>query len=106
MEVVYAKRSIVYALLFLVLPVLALQLPGRVAPPPVVTQAVRPTLRPIVTQPLPSSRKPWTLDSARAALECEPDDPFVQYVVLQLARQEGKLADVIKTAPFGRLNRP
>jgi hypothetical protein len=38
----------------------------------------------------------WTLDQARAHLRLYPHDAYVEYVALQLARREGKVADVAR----------
>jgi hypothetical protein len=44
----------------------------------------------------------WTLDEARDHLRFHPRDAYVQYLALQLARREGKLAEV--AAEIGRRN--
>ncbi len=42
----------------------------------------------------PRSKNAWTLDEALHALKLSPRDTYLQYVVLQLARREGKLEQV------------
>lgn len=42
----------------------------------------------------PKTRHAWTLEEATGRLHLAPDDAYLQYVVLQLARNEGKLDDV------------
>jgi hypothetical protein len=42
----------------------------------------------------PKTRQAWTLDEATAQLRLAPEDVYLQYVVLQLARGEGKLDEV------------
>ena len=61
----------------------------------------------IATQPARTDEKPakkkskraWTLEEARAALALDPHDPYLQYVVLQLARREkpNKLDEVAES---------
>jgi hypothetical protein len=41
----------------------------------------------------PRSKNAWTLDEARAQLKLNPRDPYLQYVVLQLARREARAQD-------------
>jgi hypothetical protein len=41
------------------------------------------------------SRQAWTLDEALAQLSVYPQDAYLQYVALQLARRAGRLPDVI-----------
>ena len=43
---------------------------------------------------LPKSPQAWTLDEARQQIHLNPDDAYLQYVALQLARQEGKAPEV------------
>jgi hypothetical protein len=40
------------------------------------------------------TRQAWTLDEALAALALQPRDAYLQYVVLQLARRDGRFDDV------------
>jgi len=42
----------------------------------------------------PKTPQAWTLDEAVQALRFDPDDVYLQYVVLQLARNEGRLDEV------------
>jgi hypothetical protein len=42
----------------------------------------------------PAQRGAWTLDQALSHLKLYPHDAYVQYVALQLARREGKVAEV------------
>jgi hypothetical protein len=100
MEVLSAKRWIIYAVLCLLLPLSLLWLPRLHTPEPTAPPREKPQANPFsVTKPLPSSRNPWTLAEARQALKRQPDDAYLQYVVLQLARQEGRLDDVIDDVP-------
>jgi hypothetical protein len=38
----------------------------------------------------------WTLDAALAQMRLNPQDTYLQYVVLQLARREGRFAEVVQ----------
>lgn len=104
MQAITAKR-IVIAVLCLLLPLALLALP-RSRRRPVQQTATAPPTVPSVTKPLAGSRNPWTLAEARAALKRHPDDGYLQFVVLQLARQEGRLAEVRHDIPlFGSHDR-
>lgn len=50
------------------------------------------------------SAKPWTLEEARQELNLYPQDTYLQYVALQLARNEGKQDEVARQ--IRDLNRP
>ena len=39
---------------------------------------------------------PWTFDEAVARLSLSPRDPYLQYVVLQLGRREGREKDAVE----------
>jgi hypothetical protein len=56
-------------------------------------------LQPARTDEKPEAEKKrgWTLAEARAALALQPHDPYLQYVVLQLARRENKQEEVSTT---------
>ena len=57
------------------------------------------THRPILAedQPPRKTKRAWTLQEARAELLLNPRDPYLQYVVLQLARRRNKLEEVAKS---------
>jgi hypothetical protein len=96
MEAITVKR-VVLAILCLLLPLALLALPrSRREPVPTIQS---PTMVPSVTKPR-GSRNPWTLAEARAALKRQPDDGYLQYVVLQLASQEDRLAAVRDDIPL------
>ncbi len=98
MAAITVKR-VVFAVLCLLLPLALLALPrSRQLPQP--QPAPTASMLPSVTRPLPGSRNPWTLAEARAALARQPDDGYLQFVVLQLARQEGRLAEVRDDIPL------
>lgn len=102
MEVPPAKRLIVYAALCLLLPLALLSLPRPRPQLSAPSQPAAPATAPGVSRPLPARRNPWTLDEARAALRRQPDLAYLQYVVLQLARQEKRLGEVLDDIPrFG-----
>ncbi len=44
----------------------------------------------------PKSPQAWTLDEARAQVQLNPDDAYLQYVALQLARNEKQTAKVVQ----------
>jgi hypothetical protein len=51
-------------------------------------------------EPAQPARSAWTLDEAMAQLRLHPQDPYLQYVALQLARRQGnvdEIADQIDT---------
>jgi hypothetical protein len=54
--------------------------------------------RPIMAEenPAQKSKRAWTLKEAQAELLLSPRDPYLQYVVLQLARRENKQDEVAK----------
>lgn len=52
----------------------------------------------------PNAAKPWTLEEARRELNLYPHDTYLQYVALQLARNEGKQDEV--AGQIRELNRP
>jgi hypothetical protein len=96
MEAITVKR-VVLAVLCLLLPLALLALPRSRREPTATVQS--PTTVPSATRPR-GSRNPWTLEEARAALKRQPDDGYLQYVVVQLARQEERLAMVRNDIPL------
>jgi hypothetical protein len=44
----------------------------------------------------PKTKRAWTLEEAQTALALQPHDPYLQYVVLQLARRENKQDEAAK----------
>jgi hypothetical protein len=93
-----AKR-IAIAAICLLLPVAVLALPWRRPESVEPTSSTPPRTVPSVTRPLAGSRYPWTLGEARTALKRQPDDLYLQYIVLQLARHEDRLAEVMSDIP-------
>jgi hypothetical protein len=53
-----------------------------------------PAAGPILGGQAASRPTPWTLDEARQQLTLHPDDPYLQYVALQLGHNEGKQNEV------------
>ncbi|HZY83445.1 MAG TPA: hypothetical protein VFE78_01330, partial [Gemmataceae bacterium] len=49
---------------------------------------------PAEVKPARQTKRAWTLQEARAELSLYPRDPYLQYVVLQLARRENKQEEV------------
>ncbi|MCI0464480.1 MAG: hypothetical protein L0Z62_46710 [Gemmataceae bacterium] len=54
----------------------------------------------------PKSAHTWTLEEAQKQLQLCPRDSYLQYVVLQLARREGKLAEVASAIHKARGGQP
>ena len=46
---------------------------------------------PLSAQAAPDANEAWTLDGAFAQLALSPRDPYLQFVVMQLGRREGKI---------------
>jgi hypothetical protein len=99
MDMPSTRRLIIYAAICLLLPLAILALPRPHSQPTIMPDKVTEPV-PSVTRPLPGSRSPWTLPEAREALKRRPDDSYLQYVVLQLARQEKRLTDVRDDIPM------
>jgi hypothetical protein len=100
MELVFIKRRIVYGLVILAIPLVLFFLPGRskrkdeidnepgrVASPG--TMKKKEGSKPAT----PSAPQKWTLAEAKGALRRQPDNAYLQYVVLQLAKQDKALAE-------------
>ncbi len=49
---------------------------------------------PAWAQQQPTTSAAWTLDEALSQLQLYPKDPYLQYVTLQLARQENRVAEI------------
>ena len=49
---------------------------------------------PAWAQPQPTTSVAWTLDEALSQLQLYPKDPYLQFVTLQLARQENRVAEI------------
>src|SRR6516162_10154917 len=98
MPTISAKR-IVIAAICLLLPLGLLLLPWH-PPESAVPTPSTPRTVPTVTSPLAGSRHPWTLAEAREALKRQPDDSYLQFVVMQLARQENRPGEVLKDIPL------
>src|ERR1700722_2193034 len=107
MEMTSTKRLVVYGLVCLLLPPALLALPrSRPQPAPApAPDTAAPPATPSAGKPLPSSRNPWTLAEAREALKRQPDDSYLQFVVLQLARQQERVPEVIDDIPRFRSRR-
>ncbi len=105
MEMTSTKRLVIYALVCLLLPLALLALPRSRPKPAVTPGGAAPPTTSSATKPLPSSRDPWTLDEAREALKRQPDDGYLQFVVLQLARREERVHEVLNDLPSFRSRR-
>jgi hypothetical protein len=99
MEMISAKRLILVAVFVLLLPLALLLLPRPQPQPPTKAPPGPAPAVPSVTKPPPGSRNPWQLTEAREALQRQPDDGYLQFIVLQLARQEGRLGAVVDDIP-------
>lgn len=105
------KRWVIYAGLALLVPLALLQLPR---PTPSPTPDLSPRREPDegseapagTRPPPPTGRQHWTLAEAQTALSRQPDNTYLQYVVLTLGRQEGKLDEVLRASPRLQRERP
>src|SRR4051812_22059264 len=51
---------------------------------------------PAEEKPAAKTKRAWTLDEALAELRLQPRDPYLQYVVLQLARRQHNQDEVVR----------
>ncbi len=100
MELVFIKNRIVYALLILAIPLILFFLPGRTPRKDGVNDEPERFVAPGTTKKKdqaklspPTAPQKWSLDEAKAALKRQPDNTYLQYIVLTLARQEKRLPE-------------
>ncbi len=93
---IQTRRFVIVAVLCLLAPLaLLVLLPRRAAPPvPTPERPAEPTSR----RPAAVSHEAWKLESALQALERQPDNLYLQYVALQLARPS-RVTEVLRRLP-------
>src|SRR5579884_1782660 len=99
---IQARQLVLVVVLCLLAPLLLLLvLPRRAAPPEPQPAAARRVEPARAHRQATVSHEAWKLEGALQALERQPDNPYLQYVVLMLARPD-RVAEV--TARVPRLN--